>query len=110
MSESGQSLQTLGCRAGYEVRFGSKTDLIPMPIRWHMLLVLCNRAEEYGHAGSSECYPRAQASALEQGQAHGGQAAAATQTCLVDPDETSDRRPRSRLGHVQFGNRQQASR
>src|SRR5712672_2626190 len=27
-----------------------------------MLLALCNRAEEYGHAGSSECDPRAQAS------------------------------------------------
>lgn len=40
-------------------------------IRWPMLLALCNRAEEYSHAGSSECDPRAQASAVEQGQAHG---------------------------------------
>jgi integrase len=30
---------------------------------------LCNRAEEYGHAGSSECDPRALASAVEQGKA-----------------------------------------
>jgi integrase len=55
-----------------------------------MLLALCNRAEEYGNAGSSECDPGAQASAVEQGQAHGGKAAAATQACLVDPDETPD--------------------
>jgi hypothetical protein len=42
-------------------------DLIPKPIPGHMLPVLCNRAEEYGYAGSSECDPRAQASAVEQG-------------------------------------------
>jgi integrase len=30
---------------------------------------LCNRAEEYGYAGSSECDPRVQASAVEQGKA-----------------------------------------
>src|ERR1700694_502580 len=110
MSQMGQSLQTLGCRAGCEVRFGPKTDLIPMPIRWHMLLDLCNRAEEYGHAGSSECDPRAQASAVEQGKADRGKTTAATQTRLVDPDETPDRRPHSRPRHVQSGNRQQASR
>ena len=46
--------------------------MIPTPIRWHMLLVLRNRAEEYGHAGSSECAPHAQASAVEQRQADGG--------------------------------------
>ena len=33
-----------------------------------MLLTLCNRAEEYDHAGSSECDSRAQASAVGQGK------------------------------------------
>ena len=42
-----------------------------MPIRWNMLLDLCNRAEEYGHAGSSECDPLAQASAVEKGKLTG---------------------------------------
>jgi integrase len=41
---------------------------------------LCNRAEEYGHEGSSECDPRVQASAVEQRQADRGKAAATTQT------------------------------
>ncbi len=49
------------------------------------------------------------AGALEQGQADWGKAAAATQTRLVDPDETPDRRSRSRPCHVQSGDRQQAS-
>src|SRR5213082_823763 len=48
---------------------------------------LCNPAEEYGHAGSSECCPRAEASTVEQGKADRREAAAATQTRLVDPDE-----------------------
>ena len=52
---------------------------------------LCNRAEEYDDAGSSECCPSAQASALEQGKADRRETAAATQTRLVDPDETPDR-------------------
>src|ERR1035437_1041046 len=71
---------------------------------------LCNRAEEYEHAGSSECCPRAQASTVEQGKADRSKTAAAPQTRLVDPDETPDRTPRPRSGHVQSGNRQQASR
>ena len=36
-----------------------------------MLLALCNRAEEYGHAGSGECYPQAQASAWNKGKLTG---------------------------------------
>ena len=40
-----------------EVRFGPKANLIPMPTRWNMLLDLCNRAEEYGHAGSVNATP-----------------------------------------------------
>ena len=40
---------------------------------------LCNRAEEYRHAASSECDPRAQASAVEQGKADRGKTTAATQ-------------------------------
>ena len=47
--------------------------------------------------------------ALEQGQADRGKAAAATKTRLVNPDETPDRRPRSRPRDVQSGDRQQAS-
>jgi len=50
---------------------------------------LCNRAEEYGHAGSSEC-PSAQAGALEQGKADRRKTAAATQARLVDPDKAPD--------------------
>ena len=46
---------------------------------------------------------------LEQGQANGGKAAAATKTRLVDPDETPDRRPRTGPRHVQSGDRQQAA-
>src|SRR5260370_36420973 len=106
----GQSLQTLCRRAGCQVRFGPKTDLIAMPIRWHMLLDLYSRAEEYGHAGSCECDPRAEASAVEQGKADRGKATTATQTRLVDSDEAPDRRSRSRPRHVQSGNRQQTSR
>ena len=37
----------------------------------HMLLVLCNRAEEYGYAGSSECEPRAKASPWNKGKLMG---------------------------------------
>jgi integrase len=47
---------------------------------------LCNRAEEYDYAGPSECAP---ASAVEQGKADRGKAAAATQTRLVYPDQTA---------------------
>ena len=47
-----------------------------------------NRAEEYSHAGSSECDRRAHASAVEQRQADRGKAAAATQTRLVHPNKT----------------------
>jgi hypothetical protein len=60
-SELGQSLQVVCRRTGSEVRFGPKTDLIPMPNPVAHASRLCNRAEEYGHAGSSECGPRAQA-------------------------------------------------
>src|SRR6266478_1697823 len=87
ISAFGHSLPVVCRRAGREVRFGPKTNQIPMPTRWRMLLALCNRAEEYDHAESIECVPRAQAGAVEQGQDHGGKAAAATQT-VVDPDET----------------------
>ena len=58
---------------------------------------LCNRDEEYGHAGSSECDTRVQTGTVEQRQADRGKAAAATQTRLVDPDKAPDRRARSRL-------------
>ena len=62
---------------------------------------LSNRAEEYDHEGASECAPRAQASAVEQGKADRGKAAAATQARLVDPDKAPNRRPRSRPRHVE---------
>ena len=62
-----------------EVRFCPRTDLIPIPNLVAHACQLCNRAEEYGHAGSSEC---AATSAVEQRKADRGQAAAATQTCL----------------------------
>jgi hypothetical protein len=45
-----------------------------------------------------------------KGKLTGAKTAAATQARLVDPDETADRRPLPRSGHVQSGNRQQASR
>jgi hypothetical protein len=47
---------------------------------------------------------------LEQGKADRGKATAATQTRLVDPDETPDRRSHARSRHVQSGDRQQAPR
>jgi hypothetical protein len=58
-----------------EVRFGPKTDLIPKLNPVAHASRLCNRAEEYRHAGSSECAP---ASAVEQGKADGDKATAAT--------------------------------
>src|SRR3984893_3922652 len=90
MSQMGQTLQVVCRWAGRRVRFGP-TDLIPMPNPVAHASRLCNRAEEYGHAGSSECVPRAQASAVEQGKADRGKAAAAIQTHLVDPDKAPDR-------------------
>src|SRR5882672_2283823 len=89
--------------ASPRVRFGPKTDLIPTPNAVAHASRLCNRAEEYAHAGSSECDRRIQASAMEQGKVDRGKAAAATQTRLVDPDKAPDRGPRSRAGHVQSG-------
>jgi integrase len=64
-SDSTKRYRAFTPRPAPGVRFGPKPDLIqcltnPMA---HASL-LCNRAEEYGHAGSSECYPRAQASAV----------------------------------------------
>ena len=56
-SASGQTLQLICRWAGREVRFGPKTDLIPKPNLVAHASCLCNRAEEYGHAGSSECDP-----------------------------------------------------
>jgi hypothetical protein len=44
-----------------------------------------------------------------KGKLTGAKPPAPTQARLVDPDETADRGPRSRSGHVQSGNRQQAS-
>src|ERR1700676_2932505 len=108
-SEMGQSLQGVCRPAGPEVRFGPKADLIPMTNPVTHPTRFCNRAKEYGHAGSSECLPNTQASAVEQRQADRGKATAAPQTGLVDPDETPDRRSRSRPRDVQSGNRQQAS-
>src|SRR5882757_986888 len=99
MSVVGQTLQGVCSPAGPEVRFGPKTDLIPKQDPVAHASRLSNRAEEYDHAGSNECGPRAQASAVEQRQADRSKAAAATQARLVDPDETPDRRPRSRPGH-----------
>jgi hypothetical protein len=54
--------------------------------------------------------PLTQARPLEQRQAGRRQAAAAAETCLVDPHEAPDRRPQARPGDVQSGNRQQATR
>ena len=64
-SAVGQTLQGICRETGPEVRLGPKADVIPMPIPLAHASRLCNRAEEYDHAGSSECCPRAQASALE---------------------------------------------
>src|SRR6266478_2463676 len=72
MSQMGQSLQCAYDRAGPQVRFGPKTDLIPMLNPVAHASRLCNRAEEYDHAGSSECDPRARASAVEQRKADRG--------------------------------------
>jgi integrase len=55
MSEVGQSLHRVCCQADPRVCFGPKTDLISMPNPVAHASRLCNRAEEYGHAGSSEC-------------------------------------------------------
>src|SRR4051795_2962091 len=106
---SGQSLRLTSCQADLRVRFRPKGDLISMPISLAHASRLCNRAEEYDHAGSSECCPSPQTSALGQGKADRGKAPAPPQARLVDPDKASDRRTRSRSGHVQSGNRQQAS-
>jgi hypothetical protein len=57
-TQSGSIATGSFCRwAGREVRFGPKTDLIPMPNPVAHASRLCNRTEEYGHAGSSECDP-----------------------------------------------------
>jgi len=79
MTALGQKLQGVYRPAGPGVRFAPKTDLIPMPNPVAHASRLCNLAEEYGHAGSSECDPRAQASAVEQRQANRGKAAVAAQ-------------------------------
>ena len=42
-----------------------------------MPLAFCNQAEEYGHARPNKCAPKAEASAVEQGQADWSKAAAA---------------------------------
>jgi site-specific recombinase XerC len=53
------------------------------PNQWHMLSF--SLTEEHDHAGSSECDPRTpEASAVEQGKADRGEAAAATQTRLSE--------------------------
>lgn len=71
-------------------------------IRRYMLLVLCNRAAKYDHAGSGQYEPNAPKSgAVNQGQAARRKAAAATETRLGDSDEASGRRSRSRPRHVQ---------
>ena len=74
MSVSGQTLPGVCRETGPKVRFGPKADLIPMPISVAHASRLCNRAEEYDHAGSSECCPSPQTSALEQGKADRGKA------------------------------------
>src|SRR6202163_4777367 len=57
-----------------------------------------------------ECEPSTtNAGTAEQGKADRSEAATATQARLVDPDEASNRRPRSRPCNVQSGDRQQAS-
>jgi hypothetical protein len=73
----GQTLQVVCRWAEREVRFGTRTDLIPMPNPAAHASRLSNRAEEYDHE-SSECDPRAQAGAVEQGKADRGKAAAST--------------------------------
>jgi integrase len=47
---------------------------------------------------------------LEQRQAHRRQAAATAKARAVDPHQAPNRRPQTRLGDVQFGNRQRAAR
>jgi hypothetical protein len=86
-SALGPTLQGVCRSASPRVHFGPKTDLIPTPNAVAHASRLCNRAEEYAHAGSSECDRRIQASAMEQGKVDRGKAAAATQTRLVDPDK-----------------------
>ena len=64
MSAMGQSLQG-ACRwAGPEVRFCPKTDPISSPSPVAHACRLRNRAEEDGHAGSSECDPGVEAGAV----------------------------------------------
>src|SRR5258708_23124038 len=92
-------------RRAHDTRLPERSRLVgsAMPNQWHMLS--SSVTEEYDHAGSSECDPRAQASAVEQGEGDGGKAAAATQTRVVTPDETPDLGPRPRPRHVQSSNR-----
>jgi hypothetical protein len=66
-----------------------KNRLISTPDPVAQASRLCNRAEEYGHTGSSERYPKREASTLEQGKVDRGKAAATTQTRMVHPDETA---------------------
>src|SRR6266849_319464 len=120
MSALGDALAPERVRSGSFATHRSQTLRIPSPrspesrpdfnavtsLTWFS----SSATEEHNHAGSSERYPGAfQAGALEQRQGDWSKAAAATQTRLVDPDETSDRRSRSGPCHVQFGDRQQAS-
>jgi hypothetical protein len=64
MSLLGQSLHRARRQAGVGVRFRPKTDLISSSNSVAHTFRLCNRAEEFGHAGSRECDTRAQASAV----------------------------------------------
>jgi hypothetical protein len=59
----GHSLLVVCRDAEREVRFCPRTDLIPIRNLGAHTCLLCNRAEGYGHAGSSEC---SSASAVEQ--------------------------------------------
>ena len=71
MRALGQSLYRSCREAGLQVRFRPKTDLILSPSPIAHVCRLCNRDEEYGHAGSSECHSRAQAGPWNKGKLTG---------------------------------------
>ena len=82
-SVAGQSLPVVCHRARGEVRFCSRTGLIPI-LNLGLMLV-CSVAEPRRMAIPDQV-TKGPASAVEQGKADEGEATASTQTRLADPD------------------------
>src|SRR5258706_1446584 len=81
-----------------------------LPDAWGEPCLFLSLAKEKDHGRSRKYHSYCEHKpALEQGQADRGEAAAASQTCLVDSDEAPDRGAGSRPCDVQSGDRQQAS-